>query len=100
MAGLNTILQLRPVSYLWNADKVNNNKALKGIQLGFIAQEVEQVLPSAVLTATDSIQSKSIKYIELIPVLTKAIQEQQAQIELLQKQNAVMAKQLEKLVTK
>ena len=95
--GLNAILQFRPVSYLWNAERVHNNAALKGTQLGFIAQEVEQIIPSAVLTDTDSLQSKSIKYIELIPVLTRAIQEQQAQIEMLQKENGALSKRVEKL---
>ena len=98
--GLNTILQLRPISYLWNADRVHNNNSLKGIQLGFIAQEVEQVIPSAVLTDSDSLQSKSIKYNEIIPVLTKAVQEQQAQIEILQKQNIELLKRLKKLENK
>ena len=98
--GLNTIMKLRPVSYLWNADRLHNNNALKGTQLGFIAQEVEKIIPSTVLTDADSLQSKSIKYMEIIPVLTKAIQEQQAQIELLQKQNAMLVKRLEKLENK
>jgi hypothetical protein len=45
-----------------------------------IAQEVEKVLPSTILTAKDTRKSKAIKYDELTAVLIKAVQEQQKQI--------------------
>lgn len=48
---------------------------MKGEQIGFIAQDVETVLPQTVLTANDADKTKGIKYDELIPVLTKALQE-------------------------
>ena len=41
--GLNEILQLRPVSYDWKDDKINQCK-----QYGFIAQEVQEVMPELV----------------------------------------------------
>jgi len=41
--GLNEIIQLRPVSYLWKNDKINQGK-----QFGFIAQEVQEVMPELV----------------------------------------------------
>jgi hypothetical protein len=48
-------------------------------QIGFIAQEIEQVFPNMVETDKDGL--KSVKTTILIPMLVKAIQEQQAQIE-------------------
>jgi hypothetical protein len=42
--GLNEILQLRPVSYDWK-----NNRANQSTQYGFIAQEVQQILPQLVI---------------------------------------------------
>jgi hypothetical protein len=76
--GLQQISALRPVSFEWiNSDGKTN--------LGFIAQEVETVIPEAVTTLDESM-SKSInsqKMLDkdtLIPVLVKAIQEQQALI--------------------
>ena len=41
--GLNEILKLRPVSYNWKNDTAN-----QGIQFGFIAQEVEGIMPDLI----------------------------------------------------
>jgi hypothetical protein len=41
--GLNEILQLRPVSYNWKNDTINQGK-----QFGFIAQEVQEIMPELV----------------------------------------------------
>ena len=41
--GLSSILALRPVSYKWKSDTVN-----QGTQYGFIAQEVQMVMPDLV----------------------------------------------------
>ena len=55
-----------------------------GTQMGFIAQEMEKVFPQLVSIIPDKnidgskiSDYKGINYIGLIPVLTKAIQEQQ-----------------------
>jgi hypothetical protein len=97
-SGLSKVMQLRPVSYNWI-----NPKDGTGKEIGFIAQEVEKVVPEAVVhsfttekqLANAKANGKPIpaitdpyamKYNELIPVLTKAIQEQQEQIELLKKE--------------
>jgi hypothetical protein len=47
-------------------------------QFGFIAQDVEKVLPQIVLTANDKDRTNGLKYDELIPVLTLAVQELKA----------------------
>jgi hypothetical protein len=52
---------------------------------GFMAEDVEEVAPELVYR-DDSTASLAIDYIGLIPLLTKAIQEQQAQIEAQQAQ--------------
>lgn len=51
-------------------------------EYGLIAQEVESVIPEAVVTMQDS--TKAILYTSLIPVLIEAMKEQQVQIENLQ----------------
>ena len=48
-------------------------------QIGLIAQEVENVFPA--LVETDGEGTKSVKYSVLVPMLVKAMQEQQAIIE-------------------
>ena len=50
-----------------------------------IAQEVEALFPEMVLTATDSMQTKSVNYQSLHALSLKVIQTQQAEIEELKK---------------
>lgn len=66
--GLSAIMSLEPVEYNW---KTESNKTLKS--LGFIAQDVENVIPK--LVTTDMNNNKQLNTIGLIPVITKAIQE-------------------------
>ena len=66
--GLDTVMNLRPVSYNWNYENDNNVKSL-----GFIAQEVEVLVPKLITTDTDGMQS--LNTTGVVPILTKAIQE-------------------------
>jgi len=72
--GLNTILQLKPVNFQW----INGEEQ----DLGFIAQDVAEIIPEAVSTNWNS--DLLFRYECLIPILTKAIQEQQALIKALE----------------
>jgi hypothetical protein len=72
--GLDTIMKLNPKQYDWKKD---NRK-----DIGFIAQEVEEVIPEIVKDNEwfdDKI--KTMDYEKLTAVLIKAVQEQQKQIE-------------------
>ncbi len=80
--GLSTVLKMRPVSYQWKADSLS-----QASNLGFIAQEMAQLVPEVVISEGDTY---GMKYADLIPVLTKAIQEQQAEIEVLKKENEAL----------
>lgn len=71
--GLNEVLQMRPVSYYLKSDKTKNQL------IGFIAQEIKELIPDVV--ETDENGMLSMRYSELIPVLTKAVQEQQVIID-------------------
>lgn len=93
--GLEAIIALHPVSYDYKMDEYGFMGFEEGEQMGFVAQEVQLVIPSLVLDAVhpsapveeggtgESVEYKSLSYIGLIPVLTKAIQEQQDMIEVL-----------------
>src|SRR5229473_2363010 len=70
--GLDTIMKLRPVGFNWIAQ---DQEWKKQHQIGLIAQEVEPVVPEAVTTANDALQTKSLAYSELVPVLIKAVQD-------------------------
>lgn len=86
--GLSKITLLNPVSYDWKEEKVMAD-SLNGIapsgpiengvrQYGFLAQDVEKVMPDVV--ATDENGFKMVNYIAIIPVLVKAVQELQSTV--------------------
>ncbi len=79
--SLDLINSLRPVTFEWN-DTLDGSGL--GLHSGFIAQEVETIIPHVVHTGLDSF--KGIAYPELIPYLVKAIQEQSAKIDSLELQ--------------
>jgi hypothetical protein len=77
--GLNEVLKLRPVSYNF----IKQPEARK--HLGFIAQELQEQIPTIVEYDSNN-DGLCLSYTEIIPILTKAIQEQQAEINLLKEQ--------------
>ena len=91
--GLATVLKLRPVEY----NLISNDLR----QVGFIAQEVQKLVPE-VVTGKEGDLNKGeilgITYSNLVPVLTKAIQEQQKQIEDQNAKIAAQQKQIEELI--
>jgi excisionase family DNA binding protein len=77
--GLDAILTLRPVWFDW----VNSSSIHKSI--GFLAQEVEKILPSLVTTDTQT-GYKQLNTIGVIPMLVSAIQQLAANQETLKNQ--------------
>ena len=57
--GLNELIQLRPVSFTWKNDTINQGK-----QYGFIAQEVKDIMPDLVreFKTTDGDEENVIRY--------------------------------------
>ena len=80
-AGLNKILALQPKRYIKH--KTMEKKDAGRLSYGFIAQEMVSEFPALVRTANDENKTLSIDYTALIPVLTKALQEQNQTIEAL-----------------
>lgn len=111
--GLNEVLQLEPVSFKWKEEKHNDfviPNSDKGTKLGFIAQEVQQIIPEVVVThqwkeyeenpgvlVKEENDRLGMRYSDMIPVTIKAIQEQQAIIEELEEQNKKLEKAIKKL---
>lgn len=71
---LEVIESLHPMSFEWIKPFA---AGMEGEQMGFIAQELESILPQVVLAQDNEKKTKGFKFNALIPLLAKAIQEQQ-----------------------
>ncbi len=80
---LDQVTALRPVTWYWQTD--GNDAQLK---YGFIAQDVEKIFPDLIEEKEweDGSIRKHMSAYDLIPYLTQALKEQQAQIAELQQQ--------------
>lgn len=97
------VKQLRPVSYEFDLEQYPRMGLPAGREFGFVAQEVQQVLPDVTATKTFMTDAGAIRmphasphphtedfvvmdYSRLIPILTQAIKEQQETIERLERE--------------
>jgi hypothetical protein len=72
--AMSTISQIRPVFYNWidtNRQPVNPGHR----EIGFIAQELEEVLPNVVKTGNDEMNTKHVAYDRLVSLLVGAVKE-------------------------
>lgn len=88
--GLKAVMQLEPKEYFWKG-KTQEYKSL-----GLIAQEVDEVIKN-VVTYDKEIDRYGVSYTELIPVLIKAIQEQQKVIETQNKHSETQSEEISSL---
>jgi len=90
---LESIMKLKGVSYDWKVEEYPEHHFDNFTHYGFIAQEVEEVIPDIV--GTDENGWKSIRYLGFTPVIVEAFKEQQATIVSLQEdiKNLEMANQ-------
>lgn len=97
--GLDTILNLSPVSFAFN-------ESLDKPEIGFIAHEVKEYIPEIVFHEKDQVDKngnpvyQAMQYALLTPVLVKAVQEQQSIIETLQSQLASVLQELADIKSK
>ena len=90
--GLNQVLAMKPVSFNWYNEEVKDKK-----HLGFIAQEMNKMIPEVIVVPKDEKEFYGMKYAELIPVLVKAIQEQQKIIDELKNNVSELKAEVEKI---
>ncbi|MDF1572626.1 MAG: tail fiber domain-containing protein [Bacteroidales bacterium] len=76
--ALDVITSLEGVTYKWDRDRFPERNFDDQKHLGFIAQEVESVMPE--LVSTDSRGYKSVNYQKVSTLLVEAMKEQQQQI--------------------
>lgn len=72
--SLDLINQLNGVSYNFKSDNTLKSSGKTKNTSGFIAQEVEKVLPSVVFT-DDSLGYKTIDYIQILPYVVESLKE-------------------------
>lgn len=95
-SSIDKVMALNPSTYEYKTDEFSSMNLSKGNHFGFTAQGVQKIFPELVTEKTiDNASAEnrkdtstttylSINYIEIIPILTKAIQEQQVMIKDLQ----------------
>lgn len=97
---MKNLMRVKPRSYNVIGGEQTKSFGLQSrSQYGFVAQELEQIFPELVVEvvhpgnadpgsmeiAKEGVQTyKGVKYIEMIPILLKGMQEQQEEIEMLQ----------------
>jgi len=92
--SLEIIKDLKPKTFFFRTEEYPYNKFSDGITYGFIAQELESILPGLVKESVypeikdkegnilrQKIEFKAVNYEQLIPILTQGIKEQQQEIE-------------------
>ena len=94
------VMKLNGVNFRWK-DETNHRP---GNNVGFIAQEVLEVLPEVVSGGGKDEKGNevyySIEYGSVVPVLVEAMKEQQQQIETLKTENAELKKMLQEVLQK
>jgi len=70
---LEKVMKLNPVNFKY--------KSSKTVQDGFIAHEIQEILPYLVTGEKDGVEMQEVDYSKLTPILIAAIKEQQKQIE-------------------
>jgi hypothetical protein len=80
--ALAKVAQLKPVTYSWKVDGSDGQ--------GFIAHELQEIAPYAVTGEKDGEQMQGVDYGKITPLLTAALQEALAKIELLEARLAVL----------
>lgn len=88
------LMNIKPISYNLLTDESGADKRI-GLSAQSLVGQIDQVLDQAKHTKHDDTQYYSIRYTELIPVLVKGFQEQQALIE----QQQARIEQLESKLT-
>ncbi len=111
--AMDIIKMLAPKTYEFRIGEFPGMNLRSGQNMGFIAQDLEKVLPSLVKDTKSpveidkdgkiiyqSIEFKAVDYMSLVPVLVAGVQEQQEQIEAKDKHIAELEERISKLETR
>jgi hypothetical protein len=90
---LTKVMQLRGVNFNWNTDAYPQRMFSDKRTMGFIAQEVEKIVPEIVQTENTAEGFKSIQYDKVVALLVEAVKAQQKQIQQLKREVKKLKKQ-------
>ncbi|MFD2145770.1 tail fiber domain-containing protein [Mucilaginibacter antarcticus] len=100
--SLSTISRLHPVTYEYNKSDFKQLNLPAGKQVGFIADDVKEVMPWAITTRNNwynagknnprAVATAEVDLQKLVPLLVGAIQEQQTEIEQLKQEVQLLKK--------
>jgi hypothetical protein len=79
--ALDKVKELRGVYFNWNQEAFPEKNFGAQVELGFIAQEVEKIIPEIVTKDKSKEEYRSVKYDKVVALLVEAIKEQQKQID-------------------
>ena len=71
-------MKLRGVSFIWKKP-VNSVDNVETSDIGFVAQEIERIIPELVFSESDK-TLKKVKYYEMISLCIEAIKEQDLEL--------------------
>lgn len=77
--ALQKIKELQGINFKWIKNNIVLSDGEERSNAGFLAQEVEEVIPEAVITNSDS--NMLVSYTSIIPYIVEAMKEQQNQID-------------------
>ncbi len=86
--GLSEVLAMKPTQYRYRGEEHNK------LSLGFIAQDMRELIPEVVIETDHETKYLGINYTELIPVLTKAIQELKTELDAEKEKNKLLAHEM------
>lgn|GEM_PF-5589673 len=95
--ALEKVLRLEGMAYDWRRDEFPQINFSERRQLGFIAQQLKDVIPEAVIE--DGNGFYSVSYTEIVPVLVEAVKQQQGLIGAQEKEIARLGERLARLET-
>ena len=84
LAATDKLMDMNPVSYAWKVDPDGPRS------MGFIAQEMREIMPEAVSTGDDEDAMMSMDYGRITPILVSALQDAHRKIEQLEQRIAEM----------
>ena len=90
---LTKVMQLRGVNFNWNTDAYPQRMFSDKRTMGFIAQEVEKIVPEIVQTENTAEGYKSVQYDKVVALLVEAVKDQQKQIQQLKREVKKLKKQ-------